>query len=236
MALQQFIAKLPKGTAEWVQCHRPLDEAVQLAKDHLASYPGAVSPSLVPCCPSPSPPSFQPIPFPQKQWNNQCPGLRGCANTPVSLSPGSTHSSSQVGEAAATGVGMRFGPVSWSCSEPGHVREQCLVMEVGKVIRVPDTPQAAPDRARTYQMPTDASDRGLGAVLSQVVEGEECPVLYISRKLSMRKTKYSTIEECLAIKWEVLTLCYYLLGRAFTLCSDHAPLQWLHRMKDTNGI
>ncbi len=33
----------------------------------------------------------------------------------------------------------------------------------------------------------------------------------------------------------VLTLRYYLLGREFTLCSDHAPLQWLHRMKDTNA-
>ncbi|XP_053500791.1 metal transporter CNNM4 isoform X1 [Ictalurus furcatus] len=33
---------------------------------------------------------------------------------------------------------------------------------------------------------TDASDRGLGAVLSQVVEGEDRPMLYISRKLSGR--------------------------------------------------
>ncbi len=34
---------------------------------------------------------------------------------------------------------------------------------------------------------------------------------------------------------QALTLRYYLLGREFTLCSDHAPLQWLHRMKDTNA-
>ncbi|XP_051519827.1 uncharacterized protein LOC127421099 [Myxocyprinus asiaticus] len=44
VVLEQFISKLPKGTEEWVQCHRPssLDEAVQLAEDHLAAYPGAV--------------------------------------------------------------------------------------------------------------------------------------------------------------------------------------------------
>ncbi len=61
-------------------------------------------------------------------------------------------------------------------------------------------------------------------------------MLYISQKLSKRETMYSTIEkECLAIRWAVLTLRYYLLGREFTLCSDHAPLQWLHRMKDTNA-
>ncbi len=91
----------------------------------------------------------------------------------------------------------------------------------------------------TFSLPfllqTDASDRGLGAVLAQGIGGEERPVLYISRKLSKRETMYSTIEkECLAIQWVVLTLRYYLLGRELTLCSDHAPLQWLHRMKDTN--
>ncbi|MCI4386769.1 hypothetical protein PGIGA_G00066420 [Pangasianodon gigas] len=32
---------------------------------------------------------------------------------------------------------------------------------------------------------TNASDSELGAILSQVVEGEEHPVLYISRKLSI---------------------------------------------------
>ncbi|KAM8910385.1 uncharacterized protein AB9W97_006795 [Spinachia spinachia] len=80
---------------------------------------------------------------------------------------------------------------------------------------------------------TDASNRGLGAMLSQQVQG----VLYISRKLSEREGRYSTAEkECLAhIKWAVDSLRYYLLGRQFTLCSDHAPLQGLHRMKDTNA-
>lgn len=33
----------------------------------------------------------------------------------------------------------------------------------------------------------------------------------------------------------VNSLCYYLLGRSYTLCSDHALLQWLHRMKDANA-
>ncbi|XP_067248999.1 NACHT, LRR and PYD domains-containing protein 3-like isoform X2 [Chanodichthys erythropterus] len=94
----------------------------------------------------------------------------------------------------------------------------------------------SPDFSLPFLLQTDASDRGLGAVLSQEIEGEERPVLYISRKLSKREAKYSTVEkECLAIRWAVLTLRYYLLGREFTLCSDHAPLQWLHRMKDTNA-
>ena len=68
------------------------------------------------------------------------------------------------------------------------------------------------------------------------MEGVDRPVLYISRKLSQREAKYSTVEkECLPIQWAVGSVRYYMLGRPFTLCSDHAPLQWLHRMKDTKA-
>ena len=73
-------------------------------------------------------------------------------------------------------------------------------------------------------------------MLTQQVEGADRPVLYLSRKLSEREGRYSTVEkECLAIRWAVGALRYYLLGRSFTLYSDHAPLQWLHRMKDSNA-
>ncbi|TKS64962.1 Retrovirus-related Pol polyprotein from transposon 412 [Collichthys lucidus] len=103
-------------------------------------------------------------------------------------------------------------------------------------------PQGAPDPVQWTEQcqvsleRTDASGRGLGAVLSQQVRGVDRPVLYISRKLSEREARYSTVErECLAIRWAVGALRYYLLGRPFTLCSDHAPLQWLHRMKDANA-
>nr|XP_010769589.1 PREDICTED: uncharacterized protein LOC104945589 [Notothenia coriiceps] len=65
---------------------------------------------------------------------------------------------------------------------------------------------------------TDASNSGVGAVLSQHVEGVDRPVLYISRKLAQREVNYSTVEkECLAIRWAVGALRYYLLGRPFTL-------------------
>ncbi len=42
-------------------------------------------------------------------------------------------------------------------------------------------------------------------------------------------------KEALAVKWAVLELRYYLLGRKFTLITDHAPLQWMARAKDTNA-
>ncbi|KAI2662301.1 Retrovirus-related Pol polyprotein from transposon 17.6 [Labeo rohita] len=94
----------------------------------------------------------------------------------------------------------------------------------------------APDFSCPFLLQTDASDTGLGAVLSQVQGGEEHPIIYISRKLSPAERNYATVErEALAIKWAVLELRYYLLGRKFTLVTDHAPLQWMARAKDTNA-
>ncbi len=94
----------------------------------------------------------------------------------------------------------------------------------------------APDFGCPFLLQTDASETGLGAVLSQVQEGEEHPILFISRKLTSAEKNYATVEkEALAIKWAVLELQYHLLGRKFTLLTDHAPLQWMARAKDTNA-
>lgn len=60
--------------------------------------------------------------------------------------------------------------------------------------------------------------------------------IHISRKLTKHEHRYSTVEkDCLAIRWAVDSLRYYLLARLFTLCSDQALLQWLHCMKYANA-
>ncbi len=72
----------------------------------------------------------------------------------------------------------------------------------------------APDFNCPFLLQTDASNTGLGAVLSQVQDGEEHPVIYISRKLTPAEHRYAAVEkEALAAKWAVLELRYYLLGR-----------------------
>ncbi|KAL1279885.1 hypothetical protein QQF64_014485 [Cirrhinus molitorella] len=65
----------------------------------------------------------------------------------------------------------------------------------------------APDFNCPFLLQTDASDTGLGAVLSQLLDGEEHPVIYISRKLTPAEQRYATVErEALAVKWAVLEL------------------------------
>ncbi len=80
VVLEQFIARLPKKTAQWVQCHRPasLDLAIQLAEDQMVACQGVgeTLPSVSLSLPSPSvsPPIFLPrsragvVPRAQPRW------------------------------------------------------------------------------------------------------------------------------------------------------------------------
>ena len=95
----------------------------------------------------------------------------------------------------------------------------------------------SPDFDCPFVLQTDASDRGVGAVLSQFdASGDEHPVGFYSRKLLPWEERYSTIEkECLAIKLGMQAFKVYLLGRRFTVQTDHRSLEWLNRLKDNNS-
>eukprot|EP00731_Ephydatia_muelleri_P013940 Em0007g1250a len=81
---------------------------------------------------------------------------------------------------------------------------------------------------------TDASDCGDGAVLSQKDDDDnEHPVAYFSKKLLPRERRYSTIEKkCLAIKLATHAFRVYLLGKPFTVQTDHHALEWLDQLKE----
>ena len=94
-----------------------------------------------------------------------------------------------------------------------------------------------PNFDKPFVLQTDASDRGIGAVLSQQDDdGNDLPVAYFSRKLLPREVRYSTVEkECLAIKLGIETFKVYLLGRQFTIQTDHRALMWLNKLKEKNA-
>ena len=90
-----------------------------------------------------------------------------------------------------------------------------------------------PNFSKPFIVSCDASNYGLGGVLSQGIIGKDLPVAYASRTLSETEINYSTIEkELLAILFCVTTFRPYLYGRKFTLVTDHRPLVWLHNIKD----
>ena len=89
---------------------------------------------------------------------------------------------------------------------------------------------------RPFVLRTDASNKGIGAILIQYFDDTPHPIAYASRKLLGREINYSTIEkECLAIVWAVDKFKYYLLGKPFALEVDHKPLIYLNRVKGTNS-
>lgn len=93
-----------------------------------------------------------------------------------------------------------------------------------------------PDKDKVYTLRTDASDRGIGAVLMQDQGHGLQPVAYASRKLSETESRYATIEkECLAIVWAIRKFEPYLFGNSFVIETDHQPLQYLRKSRTENG-
>ena len=87
-----------------------------------------------------------------------------------------------------------------------------------------------------FRLACDASDVGLGAVLSQEVNGKEYVIAYASRSLHPPEKKYTVTErEGLALVWATKIFRPHLYGHKFQLVTDHCPLTWLRIIKDPRG-
>ncbi|XP_035259046.1 uncharacterized protein LOC118230184 [Anguilla anguilla] len=159
VALERFIDGLPAETANWVRCHRPtgLAAAVTLAEDHLALYPHGQSQqqqqqqqgradtaprrrALPRSLPSPLSSSLPRAQTPAFSRNNPF--------FSVSPAPGSVAAGYDPQRAPQTP-----GPGCWRCGQPGHLRRECPLMEVGQVVRVVGPPTSAPDPDGAYCIP-----------------------------------------------------------------------------------
>ncbi|XP_067309298.1 zinc finger protein with KRAB and SCAN domains 7-like [Pseudorasbora parva] len=178
VVLEQFIARLPKKTAEWVQCHRPtsLTTAINLAEDHLVACPGVGEPLLT--SPSLSPPSVspsRPVPLPRSRppgppripprgRGGMGPGQYGSSRAPPRgaglLGSGGDNGSGSTppprsfsNPLPAAGAAGRPGLACWRCGDPDHFVDRCPMMDIGTMIRVPDFQRTTPDQAGEYQIP-----------------------------------------------------------------------------------
>ena len=89
---------------------------------------------------------------------------------------------------------------------------------------------ALPNNEGMYILDTDASEFGLGAVLSQQQDNEERVIAYSSRTMSRSELKYETTrKELLAVVNGLKQFRQYLFGRHFVIRTDHAALSWLRR-------
>ncbi|XP_064177503.1 uncharacterized protein LOC135247687 isoform X1 [Anguilla rostrata] len=158
VTLERFIDGLPGETANWVRCHRPtgLAAAVTLAEDHLALYPRGQSQQQqqqqgrAETAPRRrAPPRSLPRSIPSSLPRAQTPSFS--RNNPffsVSPAPGSV----------ATGFDPQRAPQTprpgcWRCGQPGHLRRECPLMEMGQVVRVVGPPTSAPDPDGAYCIP-----------------------------------------------------------------------------------
>ena len=88
-----------------------------------------------------------------------------------------------------------------------------------------------------FTLQTDASKRGIGAVLAQTDSaGTEHPIAYYSRKMFPQECRYSATEqEGLAVVEACKYFLPYLLGRSFTVVTDHRALAFLAQKESSNG-
>ena len=92
------------------------------------------------------------------------------------------------------------------------------------------------NEAGEFILDVDASDKGIGAMLHQIQEGQEKVIAYASRSLNKAESNYCITEkELLAVRFFIEYFRQYLLGRRFLVRSDHQSLVWLFRLKKPRG-
>ena len=88
----------------------------------------------------------------------------------------------------------------------------------------------------SFVLDTDASGFAMGAVLSQIQDGEERVIAYGSKSFKKEERNYCTTRrELLSIITFLKKFRHYLLGRVVKVRTDHSSLRWLMNFKDADG-
>ena len=95
-----------------------------------------------------------------------------------------------------------------------------------RLLTSPILAQAYPDFNKYFTLQTNASRKGLGAILSQYQEDDRLhQVAYTSRSVTKTKANYARTDlEILAVVWAITHFLYYLYGHKVTMITDHAAI------------
>ncbi|GBN71182.1 Retrovirus-related Pol polyprotein from transposon 297 [Araneus ventricosus] len=93
-----------------------------------------------------------------------------------------------------------------------------------------------PRTDKDFILDTDASNEGIGAVLSQNIRNEERVIAYFSKSLGKPERNYCvTRKELLVFVKSIEHFHHYLYGRKFLLQTEHASLRCLLNFKEPEG-
>ncbi|XP_064473764.1 uncharacterized protein LOC135388260 [Ornithodoros turicata] len=121
-----------------------------------------------------------------------------------------------------TGQAIRWSP---SCNEAFPALKSSLMTPPVLAFPMPDAP---------FILDRDASQTGIGVVLSQVQDGQDRMIACFSRSLRKPERNYCvTRKELLAVVKSVQHIHHYLYGRHFTL--TFYALQWLLTFRNPEG-
>ena len=104
--------------------------------------------------------------------------------------------------------------------------------DIKSVILSPDVILYHPDWSKPFQVETDASRFGIGAVLPQEHNGSIRPVWFTSRAFNNTESRWETMhQELYAVKWGLEQFRPYVLGKRTKVITDHANLSFLHSVR-----
>ena len=114
----------------------------------------------------------------------------------------------------------------------GH--EQQMAFEALKYVVSQNTMLAHPDFTKSFLLVTDASNKGVGAMLAQLDDAKrERPIAFASAELNPAQRNYSaTHKEGLAVVWAVERFKPYIHGMHTVVVTDHSALTWLLAHKE----
>ena len=116
---------------------------------------------------------------------------------------------------------LKVTPFEWSAPADRAFQQIKLALTSAPVLRLPDFD-------KLFDVATDASGLGIGAVLSQDLH----LVSFFSEKLSEPRSRYSNYDrELYAVVQALKFWRHYLLHPEFTLYIDHEALRFLHSQK-----